>query len=161
MIKSTWANFSLTNPLSKLTLSNQKGEQFQISFGVVNPIDNSTYVKVHQRPYIFQISGQQLTLDALDLADFIDSKVFTESVDKIVNIDIYRTGRSKKAILSLKKIRDNWVGPKNNSLSQLKVTNFLKQITSIKSQMILDEKSNSVQKIIDQYTKSPLYTIYL
>lgn len=154
------SNFSLDSPLLSLTLIDQKGEKSVLDFGLINPIDNSTYVRISSQKVIYHIDAMSFQLQGLDLTKFIDSRIFTFLPINVHTMRIYR-GDKKSSQLQVAMILKNgqWTGSKGQPLDPTKVNSFMSEIITIHSLFILDKVSEELQKAVEQYTARPLYTI--
>lgn len=156
------ANFSLETPLLNIKLENQEGEVLKINMGIVNPIDNSTYIFLDNKKIIYQVDTFKHSLETFGLADFIDSHVFSGTQQDILNIDIYKGKKEGgRPYLSFNQKSGQWFGQKNLPLSVDKMDELIRNILSVKGQIILDRKSEGLEKMVQKYLSSPLYTIEL
>jgi len=154
------ANFSLDKPLLSITMGDIHGEETTFKLGVINPIDGSAYVAINDENFIYQIDALKFSIESLAISDFVDSRVFSVNLKAISKISIYRGQKTRgRQLLKLTNKKGNWYGSNNNFLSKEKVQDLLTNITSIKSQFILDHKSEKLEKNIARYLSYPLYTI--
>ncbi|MBT3584176.1 MAG: DUF4340 domain-containing protein [Halobacteriovoraceae bacterium] len=154
------ANFSLDSPLLSLRLSLENGESIELEVGLVNPIDNSTYLMSSHQNAIYHVDALQFAMESLDLADLIDSKIFSIEPENIASLKIYRGAkRGNPPHLLLTKLNGQWGGKKNHPMPNAKVFKYLKKLASLKSTFILDKASEDLTKKLNKYLSTPLYTI--
>ncbi|MBT3235956.1 MAG: DUF4340 domain-containing protein [Bdellovibrionales bacterium] len=158
------ANFSLNNPLFTIRLMFVGEEERTIRVGLVNPVDNSTYVTLSGGSNaIYHINALTNSLDQMLLTDFIDSRIVTLGIDQIKQIIIYRGAKEQRRVrLRLSNSANGgWSAPSSARLSTAKVEKFLSTLVGLKSHMILDRSSLESSQQIKNYLKRPLYTLEL
>lgn len=158
-----FSNYSLDKPLTeiKLMLSNKK--EFVIKFGLINPINNSTYIYISKKDAIYHTKNVQLGIEGLNLNDFIDSRVFTKIPQNLITeIKIYKgTSKQSHPSLFIKKENNEWKNKYNTKLSQKKVNEYLNQFFSFSSFYILDELNENLNKKINYYLKRSIFTVII
>lgn len=153
------SNFSLENPLSQLEILKSNGERQKILFGLMNPIDNSTYLMFDQGDVIFHIDSVNFMIESLDLANFIDSRIFPVAAAEIKSFKIFRGLTTSTPQLALFQEDQQWRDHSGRNLEPSKVQEYLQELASLRSLFIIDKKSDEMQKALDQYLSQPLYTI--
>jgi len=156
------SNFSLDHPISRIKLVEGDQAETTISFGIINPIDNTTYISFDDKDYIYKIERPEHLIQSFDLASYVDSSLFSSLSDNINKISIYR-GKIEKNLkqLIMSKSDSDWTDSKNRKLSEEKVQSHLKSLLNVKGVMILDKQTPSLEKGLDKYFKYPLYTVYV
>lgn len=164
-------NYSLTNPVLTITLKQTEGasdsnnkNSLIIKMGMVNPIDNTTYLTFSNKKIIYQIEKLSRPFESLALSDFVDSKIFTLSLYDIYKFNLSKTNyyskkKEKVSLLKFKRVDPFWYDMKKNKLSTDKVEKYINKVISVKSHLILDKSSKSVKKNLTRYLKSPLFEI--
>ena len=133
-----------------------------MKLGLVNPIDNSTYIMLSNRDAIYHIDALNVSLEVLGLSDFVDSKVFSIAEQKITGVKIFRRSpNSGKLRLEFQKKDAAWRNNRAEKLQESKVSQFLKRLTDIKSQFILDQISGELEDALSYAMNSPAYTVIL
>lgn len=150
------ANFSLDNPISKIKLTNDKGSHKSISFGLINPIDNSTYVALDNEKAIYHVNIVDMSFEKIDLTALIDSRIFNMKWDEIKSIKII--GQNKKTRLSFNRDKTRWVS-KSLELNEERVRTYLDELTNMKSTIILDRKTEDMEKRLNQYLSRPYFSM--
>lgn len=153
------SNFSLENPLSQIELTKVSGERQKILFGLMNPIDNSTYLMFEDGDVIFHIDSVSFMIESLDLASFIDSRIFPVSLENIKTFKIFRGLASTAPQLALIQEGESWKDQTGRNLEPTKVQEYLQELASLRSLFIIDRKTEEMQKAIDQYLAQPFYTV--
>lgn len=151
------SNFSLDDPLSTIQLKTDLDEETSLTLGMINPIDNTAYIQISKNNLIYQVEAPELRFEGLEFSQFIDSKIFQESLESILSFEIYRGQSSLYERLTLN--QGVWTSLKSKNISAIKVENFLEKILKIQAYMIIDKKSESLSQIIENYLKNPSYTI--
>ena len=65
-----YSNYSLDSPLMELIIRDSSGKDNRIKFGLVNPIDETTYIYTSKDDAIYHVDAFSHSLESLDLADF-------------------------------------------------------------------------------------------
>ena len=152
----TLSSFALDSPLMEVKLIHEDGDQDEIKFGMMDSISNSTYLTVTDKNSIFQIDMLNHSLEQLDMADFINPRIFSQSPMKITSIKIFQ-GRKLK--LAMNQNDGKWEGRNGRALALPKVEEYIQNLTSLKSDVILDEMAGKLKEKVDTYLSKPLYTI--
>lgn len=154
------STFSLTSPLFSLSILTETGAE-DIKFGLVNPIDNSTYIEHSSFKSIFHIDSLNTDVSSLNISDFIDSRIFKIEINNISNLTLYK-GSAENNIISLmiKNTQQGWSG-KKKLLNEKKTLMFLDHLVAMRSGQIIDEVSDEILEKIEKVIKKPLYTIIL
>jgi len=152
------SNFSLDQPQMKVKLVSSDLSTKELSFGLINPIDNSTYIAFDQGDLIYHIDALNFTLENLDLINFIDTRIFALSIDQMASLKIWRENISQPQ-LHLVNEDGQWKDAGLNLLEPIAVREFLTELTSLRSLFIIDKKSPELSLAIDQQLEKPLYTV--
>lgn len=154
------SNFSLDSPVIEFSLVDTKGNREDFHIGLVNPIDNSTYIQIPQKEIIYQVDALKNSFESLDLSDFIDSKIFSLTHAETKDVVIYRGNKSSKNVqISFKTIKGSWVGKSNRVLNEEKVKIYFTKLFNLKSTLIVDKSSEELKKAIKEKLEKPLYFI--
>ena len=148
-------NFSLDNPIYTIELSNGNFFKKKISFGLINPIDNSTYITLAGEGAIYHINTLDKSLERLEITGLIDSRIFNLEYDEISSIKIFPRFSSFPS-LNLSKVKNNWFN-KRKKLNKIEVEKFLKKLTRIKSHTILDQQTEKLKNKVQYYMKRYLF----
>lgn len=152
------SNFSLDNPLMKIKLtSTTKNTEEEVHFGLVNPIDNSTYIYSDTKEVIYHVDALANSLEGLGLSDFVDSKVFTMNTDQVAFFELFR-GRSSKQ-LSLKREKDQWLGRNDKPVRPDDVVKYFNDLLEVRSALILDKLTEKLSETLERLLKTPFYYI--
>ncbi len=148
----------LNSPFMEVSLLGEDGLNRSIKFGMIDSKNNTTYVGISGKEIIFQIDSFQTPLEKLDLMDFIDPRIFYFSPLKISSIKIYEAEK-QIPILSLIQNQGKWLGKNGQILSQPKVEEYLKNLNSLKSEVILDQLSDELKGKIKKSLEKPLFIV--
>lgn len=158
------SNFSLNTPQVEIKITNENNDEIVISIGLVNPIDNSTYLSISSKNAIYLANALNTSFESYTINDFFDSRIFTyEKLSEIQAIELFK-GLIDKDLPQIKISRNNanqWIGQEEQQLDQEKVDEFLKQIFNLKGQAILDRIPDAISNRINDDLKNPLYAIQI
>jgi len=151
------ANFSLDNPISTIETKNLKGDVKKISFGLVNPIDNSTYVSVEDEKAIYHINNINFPFEKIELASLIDSRIFNMEWNEIKSFKLY-SQNSSTPTLSFVRDKKVWVAG-NKQLEDNRIKKYLTDLTDLKSTIILDKRTPELEKRMERYLERPFFKL--
>jgi hypothetical protein len=147
------ANFSLNNPLAKLTLTTNTGREKTLSFGLVNPINNTTYVSLDTDDAIYHVNLLGVPIEKIELANIIDSRIFSMPWQEVESIKITNKNQLK---LDIKKEKRIWYQGRRQ-LAEDRVTKFLQEVVNIKSTVILDERTDKLERRLKGLLEKPFF----
>lgn len=150
------ANFSLDNPIFTVKLTNPQLGTHSLKMGVINPIDESTYILLGNDSQIYQIDSFRYPIETYTFSEFIEARVVPLDILKIRKL-IFSFGGGDK--VSFIKNENSWFNEKQIPLNGGKVRQFLKDLTTFKGQMILDKKLQIGNKTLTNYLSSNLHLL--
>lgn len=154
-------SFSLDNPLLEIDVYSKLDEKMSVKVGLINPINNTSYITVSGHDKIFQTTLLKGQLEKLELSDFIDSNIFSIKIDQIKSLSIYR-GSTKQAHNRLSKDVNNfWNSKKYKMITNERVSLKIEKILGIKSHMIIDQQNAQLNTFIGNYIKYPQFRILI
>lgn len=154
------ANFSLDDPLVELLLFDSTGAAKTIQMGLINPIDNSTYILLPDKDVIYQVNTFLHPIETFDLTDIIESRVFPLNIERLQALKIYKGDMDRKDVrLNVMKSDKKWVGERGQELRRENVDELVKRLGEVNIKIILDKATEAQQKRIDEYLKSPEYSV--
>jgi hypothetical protein len=151
------SNYSLDNPQIRVSFLTQDLNQKELLLGLVNPVDNSTYVKFMKGEQIYHVDALSSPLESLDLVNFIDTRVFSLPLESIASLRISRDASFSNPHLSLRKENEVWQDSSDRQLDTQAVSNYLTQLLSFRSIFIIDKASEELQKAIEQHLERPAF----
>ena len=77
------SHYSLNKPFMELEFYDKNNRPTYVQFGIINPIDNSTYITHSGYNEIFQIKTLPYSIEGLILSDFLDARIFHTTKDEI------------------------------------------------------------------------------
>ncbi|MEI8346073.1 MAG: DUF4340 domain-containing protein [Pseudomonadota bacterium] len=156
-------NFSLNAPVVELNL--ESGQQkIELKIGIVNPIDNSTYVTRSDSNSIFYVDALDTPLEMLDLAFFIDTGIFSFAPDRLLSLKIYRGLQKHNDVifaLTYSPETKEWKDKSGRVVNEEKITSFFDDLFELKSIAILDRVSDKLRENLDKYLAAPQFTLVL
>ena len=154
------SNFSLDRPQLEITFTNKEKVTQTLQVGLVNPIDNSTYITFDKKKAIYHIDAINYPFEKLDLGQFIDTRIFSLDVANISSFALYR-GSISNSNLQLEFVHkeNNWEMKDGRVLEPGKVEEYLEELISLKSQVILDRQTDALKEKIDENLATPYYLI--
>lgn len=151
-------NFSLDNPIMILDLYSKLEESLKIKIGLINPINNSSYLTVSGNKTIYQIEMLKHGIELKNLSDFIESSIFSSAVKEVKEFHLFRRGL-KESQNSLIIKGNEWTSKRYKKISNSSVNKKLTKILTMKTHMIVDKQDEKLQNFISNYIQNPLYTI--
>ncbi len=157
------SNFSLNPPLISVSFFFKDGESFQIDHGLIDSITNSTYITHSKKSYIYQTALLEDSFERYDLATFIDSRVFTPETGLITEIKVFRGKMTSKSLaFGLKLKEGQWLGIRTGrTMSADRVKYYLDSLFSLKSNFIMDQMTEKLEKGLERYIDRPAYEVEL
>lgn len=154
------ANYSLDAATLEVTLISSNDKSSTLKFGLINPLDNSTYVSLSDQSAIYHIDNISTTLNTLDLASFVDTRIFTFDPGSVNSIKIYRGSENSRNLnFSAEKSGLNWIGQNNVVLKTEAVKEFMGNLADLRSPLILDRVSEKMAEEISKYLEKPSFEI--
>ena len=153
------ANYSLDGALIELELQSIEGETNVVKFGLVNPIDNTTYIYSSKDNAIYHVDELTHSIDSLGITDFIDARIFALSPEDVNFLAVYRGVKRGAPLFSLRRDENKWLGERDRELDKRKVSEYLDKLLSIKSLFIFDKTTIELQEVLDRLLLSPTYSV--
>ena len=152
-------NFSLHKPSIHIKLSSQKHSQ-NLTFGLLNSIDDSTYLIDDHSSLIYQVDSLKVALHSLSLNELIDSSIFKITKNKIQRIQVKQYPSRRNSIkVNLIRKGTTWESHKKEKLDEEKTQEWLSNLLSLKADIILDKRSHDLEKKITEEMNRPSYTV--
>lgn len=151
-------NFSLDNPIMVIDLYSKLEEKLQLKVGLINPINNTSYITVTGNETIYQVELLKHSLELKNLSDFIESSIFSSNEKEISELHIFRRGQ-KESHNSLVLNGNVWTSKRYKKINNEAIYKKLNTLLNIKTHMIVDKQDEALQNFISNYLESPLYTI--
>lgn len=154
------SNFSLDRPTSTLNLTDQSGNVITIIFGLINTIDNSTYLKISGKNGIFHVEAPGVSLEDASILSLTESQFFSFDAENVSSISLFR-GNKKTTTpqLQITKKGGKWYDPAGNVLLPEKVTDFFQEFSRLKSSFIVDMQTESQKKQFYNLTRNAAYIL--
>src|SRR5690606_11252719 len=124
--------------------------------GLINPIDNSSYLSLSSQNQIYQIDPIEMALESYDLAQLVESRVLVLNPESLVSFEIYTP---KGLQLKLLKKETQWIDQNNVVLSEEKVKKYLQKLEGLKSFSVLNDLTNEQKAFMEKATSTPQYTL--
>ena len=154
------SNFSIDKPTSTLNLIDQNGKIVSIIFGLMNTIDNSTYLKISDRQGIFHVEAPNVSLENASIINLIESQIISINIDSLLTLKVFRGNKiSASPLLDIVKKNEHWYDREGNLLSKEKINDFIQELSALKSSFILDKLSDVGKKQISNLARNAEYLI--
>lgn len=153
-------SFSLDKPIIEIQLYTKLNEKYDVKIGLMNPINNTSYMTVSGHNRIFQTNLFEGRLEKLELSDFIESQIFSKNIADITDFKLFQ-GKNNNPFNDFTLKDNEWKTKKYRVISEEKLKNKLTQIFEIKTHMIIDQVDSEVKTLLDNYLENPLYRIEL
>ena len=152
-------SFSLHRPTIEINLGAFDLAQ-KIKVGILNSIDDSTYIVDDKSSLIYQIDLLGVSIQSLGLGDFINSQVFRESIAQVQRIHVKKhLPGHLESKLSIVQKNKRWIGPNERKLNQDRVNELLSKLFAKKVEVILDERSKALENHITKTMGRPSFTV--
>jgi hypothetical protein len=153
------SNFSLDKPTSTLFLTDKSGKAMTIQIGLMNTIDNSTYVKIAGKTGIFHVEAPSVSLENATILDLIESQIISIDSATIVAFRIYRGNKKSNPQMELKKKNGSWVDREGNTMALDKLEDYLQDLSVLKSSFIIDKQTDSQKRQIANLSHNAQYIV--
>jgi len=157
--KINYSNFSLDKPTSTLTLIDQTGKTTTILVGLMNTIDNSTYLKISGKSGIFHVDAPSVSLENATIVDLVESQIISIDLETILSFRITHGSKKSTPSLEIKKKNENWYDRENNLLSTDKIDDYLNELSALKSTFIVDKPTDAQKRQISSLSRNPAIVI--
>lgn len=152
------SNFSLDKPTATLTLSDNINPDLVLNFGIMNTIDNSTYLKISGKQGIYHVEAPSISLENITLNDLIEAKIFDLELNTIMSFNIYRKSLEDLQF-SVENKNSFWVTMEDKPLDPTKLADMVDGFSKIKSSHTLDKLSEAQKKQLQPLIASPEYIV--
>lgn len=152
------SNFSLDKPTAILTLADESGKSIILSVGIMNTIDNSTYMKISGRTGIFHVEAPSISLENTTINDLIESNVFEVNFDTLLSFKIFKKNSSTPQFAVIKK-EGVWKTLDEMPVDVKKLEEMVDDFAVAKSSFVLDQLTDQQKKQTQALISPPLYTV--
>lgn len=157
------ANYSLSQPRLSIRYKTTTQPWVTLNFGLINPIDTSTYIEVAEKKTIYRIDAidKMIDLNTIRFTELINSHIFSISKEEISSFQLFKHYKKgvQKRWLSFYKKGNIWVDGKGISLNFQKIERYLDHILAMKSKIILDHATEKTNKDLFYYLNNPYFSI--
>ncbi len=151
-------SFSLESPIAILDLYTKLDEHIEIKIGLVNPINNTTYMTVSNQDVIFQTNALGANFELLRLSDFVDSNIFSTDLSQVKSFELFY-GKNRDSSNKLVRKPNGWDSKRYRSITTNNVEETIKSVLSIKSHMIVDSSDEKLRNLLNNYLENPQYRV--
>jgi hypothetical protein len=152
-------SFSLDTPQIEIHLKTND-EEFNLTIGLTNPVNNTTYLMLSNSEYIFQVTALKNDLSSLALTDFVESRLFNKDLNQIASIEYFRPGNSRPFLEAYFKTNE-WQDSKSELLNPEKIKILWAEMTKHKAQMILDEIDEEIKSTVEEKMRNFQYSVVI
>lgn len=152
------SNFSLDRPTATLTLTDDAQKSIILNVGIMNTIDNSTYLKISGKSGIYHVEAPSVSLENITLSDLIESTVFTIDLKQIASFKIFKKGVSSPQFEVAKK-GNTWVNAEGKNLDSPRLEDMLDEFIKLKSSHVLEELSDQQKKATQKLLSPPDFVV--
>lgn len=154
------ANYSLDSVSLEVSLIDSNDKTTSVKFGLVNPLDNSTYVSLSDQNAIYHIDNISTSLNSLDLSSFVDTRIFTFDLSQIDSVTIFKgNAEDNRPQFSAELKKNTWVGKNSYILKPEAFKEFVGELADLRSPLILDKVDEELLKEVNVYLDKPSYEI--
>lgn len=156
--KTNNSNFSLEKPTAILTLTDNLGKSILLSVGIMNTIDNSTYMKISGKNGIYHVEAPSISLENITLADLVKSTIFNLDLKKIISFKILKKN-SATPQFEVNKKDGNWFSIEGKIVNTERLEDLLAEFVNLKSSFIIDDQTEAQKKIAKSLLSTGDYNI--
>lgn len=156
--KANNSNFSLEKPTTILTLKNNLNKNMILNVGIMNTIDNSTYMKISERAGIYHVEAPSISLENITLADLVESTVFDINFNKMLSFKIFKN-KSNTPTFEIIKKDGKWMNSENKTLDIKHLEDMVNDFITLKSSFILDSPTDAQKKQTQSLLAAPDFTL--
>ena len=156
--KTNNSNFSLDKPTATLTLTDSLNKKIILSVGIMNTIDNSTYMRISARTGIYHVEAPSITLENITLIDLIESSVFDLNFNNILSFKILKKN-SNIPIFEINKKDGIWVNYEDKALDVKRLEDLVDDFNTLKSSFTLDSPTDAQKKQTQALLANPEFTL--
>ncbi len=150
------SSFSLDSPTATVNIRANSGRAVELKFGLINPIDNSSYMTFTDATQIYQIDPLSISLESYDLAQMAESQILALNTDSIQSFELVKENVSS---FRWQKNADKWLTQTGQEIPAQKIQKYFDRWEEVKSSLVI-ENGNAEQKIIlDRLLVNPQYVI--
>lgn len=154
------ANFSLDAPLYEISLLGSDGKKKVLSFGLVNPIDNSTYISNSaETEAIYHIDAVQTDLASLDMSDFVDSHIFSPKSAQVKTLKIFKGNATRQPSFQLQRGDHGEWHTRNRELDEVKTIQWMDELLLLKTMLIVDKSTPELDESVQKLVENPQFTL--
>lgn len=151
-------NFSLDKPTATITLTDKNQKSYSLNIGIMNTIDQSTYVRISERKGIYHIEAPSESLENITINDLIESRIFDFNSSNISAFKITKKS-SASPVIDLILRENSWTSNEGKTYNTKKVEEFLNDFFKIKSTLALDQQTEPQKKQTQKLLTTPDYRI--
>lgn len=156
--KANNSNFSLEKPTAILTLTDDKDKSIILSVGIMNAIDNSTYMKISGRADIYHVEAPSISLENITLADLVESSVFDINFNTMISFKIFKKV-SAIPTFEIHKKDGIWVNSEDRPLDVKRLEDMVDDFITLKSSFTLDAPTDAQKKQSQGLISNAEYTV--
>jgi len=149
-------SFSLDSPNATVNLKSSKGKGLELKFGLINPIDNSSYLTFTGASQIYQIDPLAISLESYDLTQLAESQILALNIDSIQSFELVKDNNS---IFRWQKAADKWLDQANAEISSEKIQKYLERWENVKSSLVVEVINPDQKLILERLIATPQYVL--
>jgi hypothetical protein len=149
-------SFSLDAPTATVSLSAISGRTLELKLGLINPIDNSSYMTFSGATQIYQIDPLSLSLESYDLAQMAESQILALNIESLQSFELVKENTS---VLRWQKTADKWLGQTGNELNPEKIQKYFDKWENVKSSLVIEAGTPDQKLILERLLTNPQYLL--
>lgn len=151
-------NYSLNKQLLSITIGSTLDESQTIKFGILNSIDDSSYLTVDDVNAIYQTNIVSEKMLKYTFSDFIDASIISTKLDEVQKLELIGA-RDNKTLQIVQKVEENWISSKYNTISNESVENKISQILKVNAKVVVDDTDPETMIFLNNYIDNPKYKL--
>lgn len=149
-------SFSLDAPTATVTLNAISGRNLELKLGLINPIDNSSYMTFSGATQIYQIDPLSISLESYDLAQMAESQILALNIEAIQSFELVKENVS---VFRWQKNADKWLTQLDAEITPEKIQKYFDKWENVKSSLVIEVGTPEQKIVLDRLLAAPQYLL--
>lgn len=149
-------SFSLDAPTATVTLNAISGRNLELKLGLINPIDNSSYMTFSGAAQIYQIDPLSISLESYDLAQMAESQILALNIEAIQSFELVKENVS---VFRWQKNTDKWLTQLGVEITPEKIQKYFEKWENVKSSLVIEAGTPEQKLVLDRLLAAPQYLL--
>ena len=149
-------SFSLDAPTATVTLNAISGRSLELKLGLINPIDNSSYMTFSGATQIYQIDPLSISLESYDLAQMAESQILALNIEAIQSFELVKENVS---VFRWQKNAEKWLTQLGDEITPEKIQKYFDKWENVKSSLVIEVGTPEQKLVLDRLLAAPQYLL--